>query len=84
MGWAKEKPKDIDLSTIKEERLWVSAYADSQERWISDFGPHYKLVAEYEIDECSRLYRFKRNDSLLHELAEYSAKFHNVVISRSK
>jgi len=82
MGWSQpeEKSKEYDASLYKEERMWNSVYADSQERWIADFKPWYDLVGVYDVDEKNTLYRFQLDESRKAELSPYSPRFYNVLI----
>lgn len=82
MGWSQpeDKPKEYDASLYKEERMWITAYPDSQERWAADFKPWYNLVGAYEVDDNNTLYRFRLDESRKAELSPYSPRFYNVLI----
>ena len=79
MAWAKAQEKKLDPSQWIEERLWISAYADSQDAWIKNFA-QYEIVGIYEIEENLNLYRFRIDESRRDELPDGAARYHSVVI----
>ena len=82
MGWKEpdHEPKPFDASLYKDEGHWNTTYPDSQDRWVSDFKPHYELVGIYDIEKNKYLYRFERVEALRGELSPYSPRFYNVTI----